>query len=117
MLLKDRRFYVSLNDKHSSWRRQKNGLPQGSVLSPTLFNIYINDQPVGSTTQHFLYADDLALTAQHKAFEEVEKSLNHIAKKLDTYYEQNYMKLNPAKTQTCAFHLRNLQAKRQLKIT
>ena len=33
-LLQNRRFYVTLNEKNSRWRLQKNGLPQGSILSP-----------------------------------------------------------------------------------
>ena len=38
-LLSNRRFFVQLNDKKSRWGSQKNGLPQGSVLAPLLFNI------------------------------------------------------------------------------
>ena len=112
MLLKDRRFYVTLNGKDSSWRQQKNGLPQGSELSPTLFNIYTNDQPIGPDTRHFLYADDLALAAQHETFVAVEDTLNQEIERLDEYYRSNHLKPNPSKTETCSFHLRSREAKR-----
>ena len=72
-LLSDRRFYVELNNERSRWRIQKNGLPQGSVLSTTLFNIYTNDQPILNGTSSLIYADDLCITAQCPTFQEVEE--------------------------------------------
>jgi len=104
LLLRNRRFFVSLQNKKSRWRRQNNGLPQGSVLAPILFNIYTNDQPIGDQTKHFIYANDLAITTQGKTFEEVEISLNIALNTMMEYYNDNYLKQKPAKTQITAFH-------------
>ena len=65
-LLSNRRLYVKLHNEGRTWRLQKNGLPQGSVLSPILFNIYTNDQPIYDGTRSFIYADDLHVTAPSK---------------------------------------------------
>ena len=74
-LLESRRFFVALNGKKSRWRRQRNGLPQGSVLAPMLFNIYTNDQPVHADTHSFIYADNLCIASQGNDFNDIEASL------------------------------------------
>ncbi|KAJ8278418.1 hypothetical protein GJAV_G00087400 [Gymnothorax javanicus] len=71
-LLKDRRFYVVLNNKQSRWRRQQNGLHQGSVLAPLLYNIYTNDQPMDQNTERFIYANNLCVTVQENYREDLE---------------------------------------------
>ena len=58
LLFEQRRFRVHMGDISSSWRVQNNGLPQGYVLAPTLFNLYINDMPA-TTCRKFIYADDI----------------------------------------------------------
>ena len=116
-LMSDRRFYVELNNERSRWRIQKNGLPQGSVLSPTLFNIYTNDQPILDGMRSFIYADDLCVTAQYPTFQEVEQQIEEALGELTHYYRSNSLRANPDKTQVTAFHLRNREAKRSLQVS
>ena len=110
--------YYSLTLKErSGWRIQKNGLPQGTVLSNTLFNIYTNDQPILDGTRSFIYADDLCVTAQYPTFQEVEQQIEETLGELTHYYRSNSLRANPNKTQVTAFHLRNREAKRSLQVS
>ena len=59
-MLESRRLFVVLNGKKSHWRRQRNVLPQGSVLKQMLFNIYTIDQPIHADIRSFIYAHDCA---------------------------------------------------------
>ena len=52
---------VVLNSQLSSWSNIESGVPQGSILGPLLFLIYINDLSEGLTTNAKLFADDVSL--------------------------------------------------------
>ena len=56
--LSDRHQRVVLNGQSSKWSHIKAGVPQGSILGPLLFLVYINDLPEGLTTSAKLFADD-----------------------------------------------------------
>ncbi|KAI4822744.1 hypothetical protein KUCAC02_008273 [Chaenocephalus aceratus] len=77
--------------------------------------IYTNDQPKSVDTRRFIYADDLGIGAQAADLKTVEDRLSNALAELTPYYEENHLRANPSKTLVCAFHLRNREAKRQLK--
>ena len=59
--LKYRKQRVVLNGQNSSWKGITSGVPQGSILGPLLFFVYINDLPHGLSSNCKLFADDISL--------------------------------------------------------
>ena len=64
--LNDRRQRVVVNGKSDEWTDVTYRIPQGSVLGPILFVIYINDMPDGLSSEIFLFADDTKIFKEIK---------------------------------------------------
>ena len=111
-ILSNRRFRACLGDQNSSIRTLNNGLPQGSVLAPTLFS----DMPT-TISNKFAYADDLALATQGTDLTDISDTLLKDLDAMATYFSYWYLCLNPAKTTVTAFHLNNHMADACLNVT
>ncbi len=70
-----RSFQVSVNGSLSQVAEDVSGVPQGSVLGPILFVIYVNDLSDDLTIDHLLYADDVKLIAPRKQSGALQSSL------------------------------------------
>ena len=110
-----RQFRVALGSDLSRTRRIRNGVPQGSVLAPALFNVYISDMPATESLK-LGYADDWALVHQARSFEELERVLSEDTTSVKKYFDQWYLKMNTAKTVSCVFHLNTHKADRLLTV-
>ena len=116
-MLSKRCFFVEVAGTHSHWHRQPNGLVQGSVPAPFLFNVYTNDRLMPIGTHSFIYADDLCLATQSHNFSQIETTLNDELEYMSCFYAVNHVYANPSKTQLSAFHLRTKDAKCELNCT
>ena len=115
-LISNRSFVLKTSDgQQSRLRRLNNGVPQGSVLAPLLFNTYIYDLPE-TTSKKYGYADDLAILASHKQWANIEKDLSKDMDIISTYLRNWRLRLSEGKTVSAAFHLHNKEAKRELDI-
>ena len=74
--LSDRAFKVNINNHFSDLSKISCGVPQGSILGPFLFLIYVNDMPQAVHSNLFLYADDSGITFQQKDVHTIERQLN-----------------------------------------
>ena len=57
----DRDQCVVLHGSRSRWEKVLSGVPQGSILGPALFSIYVNDLPQSLSSSVFMFADDTKL--------------------------------------------------------
>jgi len=103
--LSNRKQYTVLNGKTSDLRLVKVGIPQGSVLGPTLFTLYTSDLPdavISAAT--YMYADDTTLFCIGDSVDDVTRQLNKALEELLHWCEQNSLTPHPKKCEAMILH-------------
>ena len=102
--LSDRQQFTEIDDTLSDMEYIKCGVPQGSVLGPLLFLIYINDIIESSTLlKFFLFADDTTIFYSCKPNDHTEQILNNELAKVSNWLAANKLSLNVSKSNFLAF--------------
>ena len=106
--LDNRRQYVSVNGHNSRTGDLSCGVPQGSILGPLLFVIFINDLPfIDNLAKFILYADDANIIFTGQSIEIIEMNMRNFISKLEEWVALNGLKLNISKTKYMLFSNRN----------
>ena len=91
--LSNRKVKVRINDTFSE-PGNLSGVPQGSILGPLLFLLYINDMPQVVECELLLYAYDNSLIFQHKDITETETALNKNFSMLCDWFVDNKLNIH-----------------------
>lgn len=107
-LLKDyltgRSQQVHIGPKRSSKLALKSGVPQGSILAPLLFNVFVNDMSDSIVScKLYQYADDTVLLSRHIEYEKSIFILQRETAHLIEWFQQNDLKINNTKTRLVCF--------------
>ena len=105
--LRDRRAKVRINNTLSKSRSFKQGVPQGAVLSPLLFLVYINDITETFSAEEIcqtsMFADDIAVWCTHRSKESATMKLQLTIDKITSWSKRWKLELNPLKCETMLF--------------
>jgi hypothetical protein len=101
--LSERKFRDSVEGEMFTPRDMQAGVPHGSVLSPTLYNIYVNDLPQPQGVHYALFADDTCLYATDRIQGFILRNLQRGLSSIEAWCERRSIKINEDKTQGSYF--------------
>ena len=94
---------VNVQGSCSSVTDENCGVPQGSILGPLLFLIYVNDNAGGTDEKILLYADDTAILVSNKHVDVIELKLKTALETISDWLVDNKLSLNLGKTESILF--------------
>lgn len=104
--LRNRTFSVKVNGCCSPSVSARFGVPQGAVLSPTLYNIFTYDAPTVDDAEVRQFADDTAFLKSSRFVKTIVRSLEKLYCKYQRYYKLWKIRVNDTKTQAIFFSKR-----------
>ena len=103
--LSQRKQYISFDQEKTEMLHIKCGVPQGSIIGPLLFLLYVNDLPNASKIlDPIMFADDTNLFYSHSDIKILFKTVNEELHKLSEWFSCNKLSLNTDKTKYTFFH-------------
>ena len=96
----------SCHSSFSKWRKVRCGVPQGSILGPLLFLLYINDlaRVFGNNHKPVLFADDTSLIVTHLNHTDFSKEVTSVFNQLNKWLAANLLSLNLKKNSICTIY-------------
>ena len=101
--LQNRTQMVKIGDHMSGKQTIKMGVPQGSILGPILFLLYVNDLGFSSDLFVMLFADDTALLNSRKDMTELFADTQNELEIIEQWFTSNRLSLHPAKSKLMIF--------------
>ena len=111
--LSKEKFHANVHDKFSTSTNLRCGVPQGFILGPFLFLLYVNDMPQAVDCDLFLYADDTCLLFQHN---DLERKLTKNFSNICDWFVDNKLSIQfgEDKTKSFLFSTKNIKIKLEL---
>ena len=107
--LSDREQFVTINGIESAKSKMVCGVPQGSVLGPLLFLLFINDLPNSTNFLTLLFADDTTFQVSGVNLDRIFQQANDDLEKSSVWFQANKLTLNAKKTKYMIFSDKNLE--------
>ena len=102
----NRKQYVHVNGYDSSYQQVKYGVPQGSILGPLCFSLYINDMPMSVREEVVLFADDAAFIITSVTLAGLFQKIKDLFVDLSSYLSMNRLVPNAKKCKLMMFRSR-----------